>query len=863
MNTQPLFRVLQSVSLLTLAASAPAADFRWIGAADATSLDNAANWDFLPSGASSVTPDSVVVGSGDRVLMQQTGGGPANHLGIGPADVVTVQGGGRLTMDGGGWGPSFVNSQVNLAPGGTVETIGGSGETNRLTNITLTGTNSTSYLVTDARMDIREGAMNSVDFGSNNTLEQSTTNGQGLNFVFTQFLGSGTLKMTGGSLSLEDGFAGSPSVTIDATNTNVTSWSGVGDTIVSPIILRNSQLNGRYDDAGKVYAGSITIPTGNTGTINPELNGNPGGDQSIVITGQVTGGGTLNKISGGTLTLTNGSNNHSGGTVIAGGTLVAAANNVLGTGPLQLNAGATLDTGTFSQGINGGTLSGNVTGTGGVQLTGGTTAISSTTISVLGLAGGTAAPTVNNALGASGGTVNVTENSVLKPSNQSLNLHFESGNNDGAQNDAYGNGLHINDSFNPNALLGSNNGTVPGQVNISQIDSTSKPYGNYTRISYTAKLVNTGSTDIQLSFGEQYDDEARVVIDGVDVLNDTGWNTATSTSNRIGQPGINGDGTFTLTPGAHDIVIQAFDGWGGAGPNSGWNKGIGWREGAWTITDPAGGADNAQFMNIGVNSVPNSALKFADGQDKTFNQNFAIASGKTLTVDTSEMLGGNKVILTGVLSGAGGGLTKTGAGTLQLNGISTYTGQTLVAQGTLLLAAGASLNPSSEITIAAGATLDASASSLTVGAGQTLDGNGTVVGNTTVDGTIAPGNSIGTLTISGNLTLNGISSMELDRTGPAISDEINVSGSLDFGGTLNVSLLGGSLQLGDTFDLFDAGSVTGTFDGGVNLPALGGDWYWDTGSLYTLGSIQVLPEPSSATFALLAALGFLGRRRRK
>ena len=852
---------LTATSLLALTAS-QAADFRWTGTADAGTLNNPANWDVVPAGA---TAANLIIPSGDRVFMNQAGAGAPFDLGT-PANLVTVQGGGQLVMDGGGWG-RIVNSQINLAPNGIIAATGGGGDSQRVTHINLTGTNSTSYLITDNRMDIRDGGLNQVNFGSNNTLEQSTSNGQGLNFVFTSWLGSGALKMTGGYLSLEDGFAGSPTVTIDASNTNITSWAGHNDTITSPIILRNSQINGRYEDFGKQYNGAITIPAGSTGTFNPEMNGNPNqqgvgatpgntNDQSIVVNGGISGGGTLSKVGGGTLFL-NTTNTHSGGSNITGGTVVAGATDALGTGPVTLIAGTTLNTNTFSQGVNGGNIAGTVSGSGGIRSTGGTTVISSLNVSSLAMGGGTVVPTVNNALGNS--TVVVSENSILKPTNQTLNFHYESNNLDGAQNDAvYGAGLHVNDPFNPNALLGAVNGTIPGQTNIAQIDGTGKPFGNYTRYTYTGQLNNTGGSNINLSFGEQYDDEARVIIDGVDVLNDTGWNTATSTSNRIGQPGINADGTYTLTPGAHNIIIQAFDGWGGAGPNSGWDKGIGWREGAHAITDPGGGADNGQFMRIGTGTVPNAALKFSDGADKSFNQNFSLNAGKTLTVDTSDMLGGNKVILTGVLSGAGG-LAKAGLGTAQLNGVNLYSGTTTVSQGTLKIAAGGSIANSLTIDVAAGATLDVTGAGFTVGSSQSLVGNGTVSGGLTVAGDIAPGNSVGTLTLSGgSLTISG------DYEGEASANGINdlIIGDVIWaaGAEFNLTLLGGySPALGDSLDFIN-GSISGTAPT-LNLPALTGDKTWNTSQFMSVGVLSVIPEP--ATFSLgLLGLGLLARRRR-
>jgi len=64
---------------------------------------------------------------------------------------------------------------------------------------------------------------------------------------------------------------------------------------------------------------------------------------------------------------------------------------------------------------------------------------------------------------------------------------------------------------------------------------------------------------------------------------------------------------------------------------------------------------------------------------------------------------GNTIFLSGVLSGSGG-LTVSGGGTLELSGANTYTGTTLVNQGTLKLDSTA--NGSSAIQLANGTTLN-------------------------------------------------------------------------------------------------------------------------------------------------------------
>lgn len=100
-----------------------------------------------------------------------------------------------------------------------------------------------------------------------------------------------------------------------------------------------------------------------------------------------------------------------------------------------------------------------------------------------------------------------------------------------------------------------------------------------------------------------------------------------------------------------------------------------------------------------------------------------------------------------------GSLAKTGAGTMQLSAVNTYTGTTTVSAGTLAVTG----------SIAASAT--------TVAAGATLAGTGTLNGATTNHGTLAPGmNAVGTLTIANTLTLAPDSSIEWqlsDWTGAA------------------------------------------------------------------------------------------------
>jgi hypothetical protein len=112
--------------------------------------------------------------------------------------------------------------------------------------------------------------------------------------------------------------------------------------------------------------------------------------------------------------------------------------------------------------------------------------------------------------------------------------------------------------------------------------------------------------------------------------------------------------------------------------------------------------------------------------------------------------------------------------------------------------------------------------------------------NVSLVGTFSPGLSTSILTV-GNIALAPGSALviELGGTAPGSGyDQIQASGTLALNGALDVSLINGfTPSAGQSFDILDWGSLTGTFSS-INLPSLAG-LNWNTNQLYTTGVLSV------------------------
>jgi len=250
--------------------------------------------------------------------------------------------------------------------------------------------------------------------------------------------------------------------------------------------------------------------------------------------------------------------------------------------------------------------------------------------------------------------------------------------------------------------------------------------------------------------------------------------------------------------------------------------------GARTIANPIQfpSATNNQTLIIGgTNALTFSGLVSLNGTD-----GLGTLTNRQLQVANTAL-----TTISGVISdgGFGFGFTKSGAGVLALTANNTYTGPTIITNGTLRV------NGS----LAAG--------SVTVTNGATLGGSGTIAGPVNVQATanLAPGASIGTLTVNNNLSLAGNLVIEVNRAG-ALSDQTVVSGTLTNAGTgtVTVTNLGAALQAGDTFTLFNKAVANG-----AALAVTGGGVNW-TNKLAvdgTIGVLSVIPtDRTNLSFAI-------------
>ncbi len=288
--------------------------------------------------------------------------------------------------------------------------------------------------------------------------------------------------------------------------------------------------------------------------------------------------------------------------------------------------------------------------------------------------------------------------------------------------------------------------------------------------------------------------------------------------------------------------------------------------GAYTLGSYTG--DNMKFTASSTSPTTlgftnNSVVTSGSSGGRTLTNadaNLTITFGGSLDISSNAtgnltIAGEGNTAVTGAVFNSGTGLrglTKTGSGTLTLNGTNAYNGATQVSDGTLRI--NGSTSASSAVTVASGATLGGSG---TVGGATTISSGGLLTAGTDAS-------TIGTLSFSSTLTGSSGSTFSLKLNSSSLtSDLFTVTGAATLdGATLALIDLGSAtLTNGQSFTLLTASSVSGTFLNLTNGAAIrvGTTDYtlnYLSNAVTLTAATSSIPEPS--TYALLAGLGILG-----
>ena len=273
-----------------------------------------------------------------------------------------------------------------------------------------------------------------------------------------------------------------------------------------------------------------------------------------------------------------------------------------------------------------------------------------------------------------------------------------------------------------------------------------------------------------------------------------------------------------------------------------------------------GRVDSSLFTSIGASGSSNGVI--IDGEGSLFSNARSLLLG---SYSESNVSAGNSILMTnggGLFSGSatiasssnsyGNSVRVKGAGSFWRNSGDLILGDggsgnsIVIANGATLLSSNSYISytpgSSNNSVIVAGTGSvwsntgvlvigNASSGSLTVmdggivsaakgvhiGAGGILQGNGTVVGNLTNGGVVAPGNSPGTFTVNGNFTQTSGGTL-LIQVGNGLCDMLGVSGSANLGGKLIInSYAGHQFQYGEKITFLSASTITGSFSS-VEVP---------------------------------------------
>jgi autotransporter-associated beta strand protein/T5SS/PEP-CTERM-associated repeat protein len=247
------------------------------------------------------------------------------------------------------------------------------------------------------------------------------------------------------------------------------------------------------------------------------------------------------------------------------------------------------------------------------------------------------------------------------------------------------------------------------------------------------------------------------------------------------------------------------------------------------VIDNSGAGATPTWVDFTVNGNTGNGTVITAGGNNTIrdlaftnNGNLAIQAGYALSLSQGQVAveNGNSVVSGGTLA-TPGNFNKTGAGELDVQ-------STLSVNGTASIDAGL-LSVNGNLT----------ANSVAVNSGAILGGSGTIFAPVTVSGTLAPGNSPGTLSMASlALTPTAVTDIEIESL--TNFDRLVVGGAATVDGTLNVIPYNGNpLAYGQQYSfLVASGGISGEFDT-ITAPATFRGRFLNLG---TTGILLIAPD---------------------
>ena len=692
-------------------------------------------------------------------------------------------------------------------------------------------------------------------------------------------LGSGALALHDGTTLVLDGnglnlanaihVAGDPTFTVNAGNTNTISGV-IADGATPGDVVKNGGGT-LILTAANTYTGATTIAAG-----------------TLLVNGTQTGTGATTVGSGATLggsgTLGGAVVVQSGGILSPGGTAFGNSVGTLTMGSLTLNAGAVLNYELGQAGTAGGAYNDLIVVNGNLTLGG--------TLNVSQSAGGTfgaglyrlinyTGTLTNNGLALGTGLSSATNNIQTALAGQ-VNLV----NSSGGQSLTWWNG---GGTPNSGTIVGGSGvwSLAPGSTAWSNANGSLSGPGTSSASPYPIFAGTAGVVTVDDSAGQVTASGMQFAVSGYSVIGGAIALAAGADSFRVGDGTATGAG-YTAT------IAASMTGTGQVYKDD---------LGTLILTGTNTYSGGTQIVNgtLQVSSDANlgaagGALTIAGGTLAT-TASFSSARNVTLGGNngTINVAAGTTLGLSGVLSGAGGGVIVGGLGTLQLSNVNTYTGPTNILSGTLALSGTGSIAASSGVYAngvfdISGTTSGASVATLSGAGTVALGGQTLTISNasTTFSGVLTDGGihggTGGSLTIAaGTQTLTGINSftgatvittgatLALSGTGAiAASSGVASNGTLDISGTTSgtsittlsgagtVALGGQTLTISNASTTFSGvladGGIQGGAGGSLNIAAgtqtLSGANTYSGGTTVTSGTIGVQNSASLGSGAL-------------